>query len=217
VDPPWLDDTGRNPFAGMSWRLPLALLAEPRRSWTVSELARTTGLSQSMASRVCQTLVSRDLVTGSVSRGSAASLQGTDALLLDAGDHLPPPWAWVAGRTPDADRVVMGGGPAEAAYGVRSTGEAVVYLRRRADARELLADWGGVLAAGPGVDHYALVVLDTGWPPGLVPIAMVAVALISTPRGREVLEDADPRSPLAVWRAQLRSGGGVSTSGSTPR
>lgn len=182
------DPPRRNPFAGRAWSIVLAMLAEPRREWSVRGLATETGVSAAHASRVVAALVDERLVAGDVMHGRTAVLRPRRALVRAAGKRWPSPIAYVQGRVP-TERVQVGGGPAEAAHGLVASSRPVIYVASRDELRGLLALWGGALVS-EAASEWDAILMPNVLEPGPVPPAMLAAELSSTARGREILAGA---------------------------
>lgn len=188
---------GRNPFGGKGLAVTLALLLEPRRRWTVTELARQAETSTAMASRVVRELVRSDLVVGSIRQGRRSEVGATADLMWATALHWPRPVAWVAGGRLPSDRP-LGGGPALEHFGTQATSRPRLYVRSAEDVARLLARQGGALVSEPVAD-WEIVVVDFPLSAGIVPEVVAALELGATPRGREVLERSDF---LERWQEQ---------------
>jgi hypothetical protein len=180
--------TARNPFRGKGLRIPVALLLDPARTWTLRALAEHTGASQALVSGVLQQL-RRDgaLPVDAVAHGRRAEVRATPALLLATAARWPTPDRYVwAGTVPDED-VTMGGTEAQSAAGFLALGRPRAYVRSDRDLIRLLARWGG-LRGTEDVADWEITVLDIDLPIGLLPPQIAALELGADPRGREELE-----------------------------
>lgn len=182
------DPPRRNPFSGRAWAVVLAMLAEPRREWSVRGLAAETGVSAAHVSRVVASLIDERLVAGDVVHGRAARLRPRRALVRAAGKRWPAPIAYVQGRAP-SDGVIVGGGPAEVVHGLVATSRPIIYVASRDELRRLLALWGGALVSEAASEWDAILMPNT-LGPGPLPPAVLAAELASTARGREILSGA---------------------------
>lgn len=188
---------GRNPFVGKGLAVTLAMLLEPGRRWSITELARRAEASTALASRVIRQLVRSDLVVGSIHQGRRSEVVATEALLWQTALHWPRPVAWVlGGRLPD-DRP-LGGGPALHRFGTQVEARPRIYVRSAEDIAGLLARHGGALVSEPVAD-WEIAVVDFPLQAGNVAEIIAALELGSTPRGREVLEGSDF---VARWQAE---------------
>lgn len=180
--------TNRNPYRGKGLRIPVALLLEPGREWTLRELAHATGVSDALASGVVKQLRQEGALPDDVVQGRRATLRATAPLLRRVAEHWPTPDLHVhAGRPPEAGHPIGGAAALEAA-GFIAQGRPRVYVRSWEAADRLLARSGGEETTAATAD-WEVSVLDLDLPNGLLPGTIAALELGASPRGRRTLAE----------------------------
>lgn len=178
----------RNPFRGKGLGVTLALLLEPRRPWTLAELAFRAQVSRPMVTKVVESLRRRGLVTGDVHQGRRAAIRPTPDLFTATAVHWPRPALWIMGGTVPTALPTGGGNPISAALGIPWDSQPRVYVRSRAMIRKVRAFHGGFLVSEP-VGEWGITIVDFPLEPGPLPPLVAALELGDTSRGRQTLDD----------------------------